>query len=73
MSISPLPNKRPVGRPKKEFSCEQLNCMFELNHDFNALLTSYEKYNKTIANLLLNNNRGNINGDIKILCKRFTE
>ena len=47
---SPLSNKRPVGRPKKEFSCEQLNCILEQNHDFNALLTSCEKCNKTIAN-----------------------
>ena len=50
---SPLPNKRPVGRPKKELSCEQLNCMLEQNHDFNALLTGNEKYNKTIANFSL--------------------
>ena len=38
MSSSPLPNKRPVGRPKK-FSCEQFDCMVEQNRDFNALLT----------------------------------
>ena len=47
--------------------------MLEQNHDFNALLTSYEKYNKMIANFYLNNNRDNSNRDIKIPCKRFTE
>ena len=31
--------------------------MLEQNQDFNALLTSYEKYNKTIAKFHLNNKR----------------
>ena len=70
MSSSPFPNKTPVGKPKKEFCYEQLNCMLEQNHDFDALLTSYEKYNKTISNFYLNNNS---NGDIKIPRKTFTE
>ena len=47
--------------------------MLEQNHDFNTLLTSYEKYNKTIANFYLNSNRMNSNGDIKIPRKSFTE
>ena len=47
--------------------------MLEQNHDFNALLTSYEKYNKTIANFYLNNNKMKSNGDIKIPRQRFTE
>ena len=72
-SSSPLPTKRPVGRTKKEFSCEQLNFMLEQNHDFNALLTSYEKRNKTIANLYFSSNRVNSNGNIKISHKRFTK
>ena len=47
--------------------------MLEQNHDFNALLNSYEKYNKTITNFYLNNNRVNSNGDIKIPRTRFSE
>ena len=62
-SSSPLPTKRPVGRTKKEFSCEQLNFMLEQNHDFNALLTSYEKRNKTIANFYFNINKASSNGN----------
>ena len=47
--------------------------MLEQNHDFNALLINYEKYNKTITNYYLNNNRMNSNGNIKIPRKRFTD
>ena len=47
--------------------------MLKQNHDFNALLTSYEKYNETIANFHLNDNRVNSNGDINIPRERFTE
>ena len=47
--------------------------MLEQNHDFSALLTTYEKYNKTIANFYLNSNKVNSNGDIKIPRKGFTE
>ena len=53
MSSSRLPNKRPVGRPKKQFSCEELDCLLERNHDFNALLTSFEKCNKMVVNLII--------------------
>ena len=42
-SSLPVPNKIPLGRPKKQLSCEQLNYILERNYDFNALLTSYEK------------------------------
>ena len=47
--------------------------MLEQNHNFNALLTGYEKYNKVIANFYHNKNRVNGNGDLKIPRKRFTE
>ena len=47
--------------------------MLEQIHYFNALLTSYEKYNKTITHFYLTNNRVNSIDGIKIPWKRFTE
>ena len=56
---------------KKELGLTNSNCMLEQNYDFNALLTSYEKYNKTVANFYLTFNRVNNNDDIKIHRKNF--
>ena len=56
---------------KKELGLTNSNCMLEQNHDFNALLASYEKYNKTVANFYLTFSRVNSNDDIKIPCKNF--
>ena len=58
---------------KKELGLNNSNCMLEQNHDFNALLTSYEKYNKTSASFYHNFNKVDSNDDIKIPHKKFTE
>ena len=72
-SSSPIPNKKPVGRPRKALSSKELASMLEQNHDYNKLLKEFEKHDVIVTNFYLSNKKVSVNDETKIPRKRFTE
>ena len=72
-SSSPIPNKKPVGRPAKALSSKELASMLEQNHDYNKLLKEFEKHDVIVKNFYLSNKKVSVNDETKIARKRFIE
>ena len=70
---APPPSKRPVGRPSKPLSNEQVNRMLEQNHDFEELRQWCEISDMKIANYYLHGEKINFDGNIHKTRKRYTE
>ena len=60
---APPPSKKPVGRPLKPLSNEQINCMLEQNHDFEELKQWCEISDMKIANFYLHGEKINFDGN----------
>ena len=67
------PSKKPVGRPSKALSNEQINRMLEQNHDFDELKQWCEISDMKIANFYLHGEKINFDGNIQKTRKRYTE
>ena len=70
---APPPSKKPVGRPPKPLSNEQINCMLEQNHDFEELKQWSEISDMKIANFYLHDEKINIDVNIHKTRKMYTE
>ena len=71
--LAPPPSKKPVARPPKPLSKEQINRMLEQNHDFEELKQWCEIFDMKIANFYRYGEKININGNIDKNRKRYTK